>query len=62
MTGKYATNLFNETQFNGKVLNIRFNGKKILYEFYGTKSFPSPYEIVMSKNAIKTIRELECMH
>ena len=53
MTGKRATNWFNETQFNGKVLNIRFNGKKKLYEYYGTKSFPSPYEIVMSKNAIK---------
>ena len=53
MIGKHATDLFNETQFNGKVLNIRFNGKKKLYEYYGPKSFPSPYEIVMSKNAIK---------
>ena len=56
MTGKHATDLFNETQFNGKVLNIRFNGKKKLYEYYGTKSFPSPYEIVMSKNAIKNCK------
>ena len=52
--GKHATNLFNETQFNSKVLNIQFNGKKKLYEYYGTKSFPSPYEIVMSKNGIKS--------
>ena len=61
MTGKYYSNLFNETQFNGMVLNIRFNGKKKLDEYYGTKSFPSP-EIVMSKKAVKNGKELECMH
>ena len=51
MLDKYSTNLFNETQFHGRVLNIQFNGKKKFYEYYVTKSFPS-YKIVMSKKAI----------
>ncbi|KAK8888881.1 hypothetical protein M9Y10_033621 [Tritrichomonas musculus] len=42
--------LYNKNMYNGKQLDIKFKGKKELYNFYGVKIFPHPYEIVMSQN------------
>lgn len=47
------SNKFNSNAFNDKVLNKKFKGLKKLYDFYGTKSFQSPYEIIMNKNTCK---------
>lgn len=47
---EFNNELYNENMYNGKDLNIRFKGKKELYSYYGTKIFPHPYKIIMSKN------------
>ena len=43
-------------EFNGKELNIEFNGLKELYKFYGTKSFPPSLKINESKPTINNKR------
>lgn len=44
----YNNELYNNNMYNGKQLDIKFKGKKELYNFYGVNIFPHSYEIVMS--------------
>ena len=50
------SNKNNKNEFNGKELDIEFNGLKELYKFYGTKSFPPSLKINESKPTINNKR------
>ena len=38
----YNNELYNNNIYNRKQLDIKFKGKKELYNFYGVKIFPHP--------------------